>query len=259
MSMAERLWVADDMTTLDDRDRRKLYKKLAPLGVGIKVDMALMNTEQRWMVARDNEPSFSIPISKAITARRFARKYGMRVFWDAKLFGNPDALAKAVQGISDMSVSAFTFDASMPAKSIAAIVENAVGALPCGIVALSSYDDDDCISEYSRLRERVACDRAWKLCKNDVKMLVCTGLELRDFAGRGFMKKMDIVVVGVRRLGDGANDHAPKNVVTPTYAIQNGATHLVVGRPITEAPDPIAAAMEFIEEMETATANREQV
>jgi orotidine-5'-phosphate decarboxylase len=59
---------------------------------------------------------------------------------------------------------------------------------------------------------------------------------LREEFGRDFT----IVTPGVRPAGSGADDQA--RVVTPAEAIAAGASYIVVGRPITEAPDPAAEA-----------------
>ena len=71
--------------------------------------------------------------------------------------------------------------------------------------------------------------------------------ELRRELGEGFA----IVTPGVRPAGSAAGDQA--RVVTPRDAIAAGASHLVVGRPIIEAPDPARAAATIVEEMEAAT------
>jgi orotidine-5'-phosphate decarboxylase len=53
--------------------------------------------------------------------------------------------------------------------------------------------------------------------------------------GRGFK----LVTPGIRPAGSAAGDQS--RIVTPQAAIANGADYLVIGRPITEAPDPVAA------------------
>ena len=58
---------------------------------------------------------------------------------------------------------------------------------------------------------------------------------------------MAIVTPGIRPSGSAAGDQ--KRVMTPGDAISAGATHLVVGRPITAAPDPRAAAEAVLAEM----------
>jgi orotidine-5'-phosphate decarboxylase len=67
--------------------------------------------------------------------------------------------------------------------------------------------------------------------------------QLRDELGTGFA----IVTPGVRPTGASVGDQA--RVVTPAEAIRAGATHIVVGRPITEASDPRKAAREIVEQL----------
>jgi orotidine-5'-phosphate decarboxylase len=70
--------------------------------------------------------------------------------------------------------------------------------------------------------------------------------ELRTALGEGFA----IVTPGVRPAGASAGDQA--RVVTPKDAIAAGATYLVVGRPILEAPDPAKAAQQIADEIAAA-------
>jgi orotidine-5'-phosphate decarboxylase len=66
---------------------------------------------------------------------------------------------------------------------------------------------------------------------------------LREAVGKDFL----IVTPGIRPAGDSAGDQA--RVMTPTAAIAAGATHLVVGRPISRASDPKAAAQQILAEI----------
>jgi orotidine-5'-phosphate decarboxylase len=69
---------------------------------------------------------------------------------------------------------------------------------------------------------------------------------LRQKLGEGFA----IVTPGVRPAGAAPGDQA--RVATPAQAIKAGATYLVVGRPITAAPDPAKAAKEILDEITSA-------
>jgi orotidine-5'-phosphate decarboxylase len=78
---------------------------------------------------------------------------------------------------------------------------------------------------------------------NGCKGVVCSAREsaaLRSELGHNFA----IVNPGVRMPGTGHGDQV--RVVTPAEAIAAGASHIVVGRPITEAADPAAAAKEIL-------------
>lgn len=62
-----------------------------------------------------------------------------------------------------------------------------------------------------------------------------------------------VVVPGIRPAGGAAGDQ--KRIATPAEALRNGASHLVVGRPITQAPDPAKAVEAILAEMAGALAS----
>ena len=68
---------------------------------------------------------------------------------------------------------------------------------------------------------------------------------IRHACGADFL----IVTPGVRPIGTAVNDQS--RIATPASALQNGASHLVIGRPITAAQNPREAALKIIAEMET--------
>ena len=70
---------------------------------------------------------------------------------------------------------------------------------------------------------------------------------LRDHLGLDFT----IVTPGVRPAGSGRDDQA--RVVTPAQAVAAGSTYIVVGRPITDAPDPAAEARAILDQIATQT------
>ena len=69
---------------------------------------------------------------------------------------------------------------------------------------------------------------------------------IRQACGDDFL----IVTPGVRPAGSDINDQS--RIATPAAALQNGATHLVIGRPIRAAENPRQAALKILEEMENA-------
>jgi orotidine-5'-phosphate decarboxylase len=114
------------------------------------------------------------------------------------------------------------------------------GLLVLAVTVLTSLDD----VELGKIGLRGgALDQVLRLAalalSNGCKGVVASALEaaaLREEFGHDFT----IVTPGVRLAGSGPNDQA--RVVTPAEAISAGASHIVVGRPITEASDPAAEA-----------------
>ncbi len=101
----------------------------------------------------------------------------------------------------------------------------------------SSAEPGDLALHLARLAWECGCDG-----------VVCSAREaglVRDACGEAFHR----LTPGIRPLGAQAMDQA--RVVDPGQALRNGATWLVVGRPITQAKDPAAAALAILKEMET--------
>lgn len=82
--------------------------------------------------------------------------------------------------------------------------------------------------------------------KSGLDGVVCSAEEiktLRESCGDDFV----LMVPGIRPAGVDANDQT--RITTPTEAIERGATHLVIGRPITRAEDPVRAATSIMSEL----------
>src|SRR2546430_3179043 len=167
---------------------------------------------------------------------------GRRVFLDLKYHDIPNTVAAAVREAAQLSVTMLTVHASGGGKMLRAAVEAAQkpGLLVLGVTVLTSLDD----VELDKIGLRGgALDQVLRLAalalSNGCKRVVASALEaaaLREEFGHEFT----IVTPGVRLAGSGPNDQA--RVVTPSEAISAGASHIVVGRPITEASDPAAEA-----------------
>ena len=167
---------------------------------------------------------------------------GRRVFLDLKYHDIPNTVGAAVREAAQLGVSMLTVHASGGGKMLRAAVEAAQkpGLLVLAVTVLTSLDD----VELGKIGLRGgALDQVLRLAalalSNGCKGVVASALEaaaLREEFGHDFT----IVTPGVRPAGSGPNDQA--RVVTPAEAISAGASHIVVGRPITEASDPAAEA-----------------
>ena len=95
-------------------------------------------------------------------------------------------------------------------------------------------------------------DEASRLARSAISAglagVVCSPLEVERIRA-GIGDDPIIVVPGIRRPGDAEGDQA--RTATPAEAVRDGATHLVIGRPILQAKDPAGSLAEFL-----ATAQR---
>jgi orotidine-5'-phosphate decarboxylase len=167
---------------------------------------------------------------------------GRRVFLDLKYHDIPNTVGAAVREAARLGVSMLTVHASGGGKMLRAAVEAAQkpSLLVLAVTVLTSLDD----AELGKIGLRGGVlDQVLRLAalalSNGYKGIVASALEaaaLREEFGHDFT----IVTPGVRPAGSGPNDQA--RVVTPSEAISAGASHIVVGRPITEASDPAAEA-----------------
>ena len=175
----------------------------------------------------------------AAGVRRMAT-LGLPIFLDLKLHDIPNTVAKAVEALGPLSPAVLTVHAA----GGRAMLEAAKAAAPpsCRVVAvtvLTSLDahDLDAIGVGHGPHDQVA--RLADLTRQaGLDGIVCSGAEVGSARQRwpdGFF-----VVPGVRPTDGAAADQ--KRVVTPRAAIDAGASILVIGRPITGADDPAAAA-----------------
>ena len=177
---------------------------------------------------------------------------GDKVFLDLKFYDIPNTVAGAVASASHLGVSLV----DVHGLGGRAMIEAAVGALPAmgtrllAITILTSHDDEtlDEIGVNGSVVESVL--RLAQLAKEaGADGVVASPHEveaIREACGRDFL----IVTPGIRPAGANRDDQA--RLATPAAALAAGADYLVVGRPITEAKDPAAAADAIVREMETA-------
>jgi orotidine-5'-phosphate decarboxylase len=178
---------------------------------------------------------------------------GHRVFLDLKLHDIPNTVSHAVRSAANLGVTMLTVHASAGADVLHAAVEAAGNHVAViGVTVLTSFDDQD-LHEIGVARpvaghvlHLAALARAAG-CAGVVTSPRETAL-VRQAQGTAFA----IVNPGVRPAGSQKDDQ--QRTATPGEAIRSGATHVVVGRPITKAQEPAKAAEEIVLEMERALA-----
>lgn len=185
---------------------------------------------------------------RAIAARR------KRVFLDLKLHDIPRTVARAVERIAALGADLVTIHASGGRAMVRAAAEaaRAAPAAPriVAVTALTSLDRNDLadLGIGRPVGEQVAAMGRLAVGEG-ADGIVCSPREvaaMRAALGPGAL----LVTPGVRPAGAAPGDQ--KRVATPAAAVRDGATHLVVGRPILEAADPRAAACAIRAEMDAA-------
>jgi orotidine-5'-phosphate decarboxylase len=171
------------------------------------------------------------------------RKLGFELFLDLKFHDIPNTVASALRSAADLGVWMVNVHASGGRRMLEASAE-ALAALTSpplliGVTVLTSMDDADFaeLAYRNSLQEQVRLLAT--LCRDcGLQGVVCSAREataLRASLGPDFA----LVTPGIRPAGARTDDQ--RRVVTPEDALRDGATYLVIGRPITRAEDPAAA------------------
>ena len=231
-----RLIVALDVHTMDDV--RSLVSTLGDTVTYYKVGMELF-----YSVGPD--------------VVRWLKGQGKQVFLDLKLHDIPNTVAGGLASLMGLGADivnvhasgGYTMMKTAATKLHAAAAEQGI---PCpkiiGVTVLTSMNEDDWkkLGETEPMADRVT--RLAKLAKAaGLDGVVASPQEaagIREACGDDFL----IVTPGVRPSGASVDDQS--RIATPAQALQNGATHLVIGRPIRAAKDPKAAALAILKEME---------
>jgi orotidine-5'-phosphate decarboxylase len=174
--------------------------------------------------------------------RRIA-ELGLPIFLDLKLHDIPNTVAKAVEALRPLEPAILTVHAA----GGRAMMEAARAAAPSStrivaVTVLTSLDETDLAAAGVIGSPAEQVQRLATLARGStVDGIVCSGAEVA--AARAAWPGGFLVVPGVRPAGAAIGDQ--KRVVTPAQALDAGASVLVVGRPITGAPDPGRAIMDI--------------
>jgi len=173
---------------------------------------------------------------------------GKQVFFDLKLLDIDNTVEKGVAAIARTGAALLTVHAYPKTMRVAARAAAGSGLTILGVTVLTSMDDADVAEAgYARDAAGLVALRAAQARDAGLGGLVCSPREaamVREIVG----PKLAIVTPGIRLAGGEAGDQ--KRVATPSAALAAGATHLVVGRPITAAGDPAEAACRVRQEMD---------
>jgi len=185
-------------------------------------------------------------------AKELAQR-GHPVFVDAKLLDIEATVERATAAIAQMGAAFLTVHA-LDRKTLAAAARGRGDSalMLLGVTVLTNLAPADVIEQgIDHPLPELVLHRAKLAREAGLDGVIASGHEtaqIRDAMGPQFL----IVTPGVRPQGSAAQDQA--RAVTPRIAISAGADYLVVGRPITRAPDPRMAADSIVAEMAEALA-----
>jgi orotidine-5'-phosphate decarboxylase len=175
-------------------------------------------------------------------------KRGNKVMLDLKFFDIPETVFLAVQQLQNRGVSFATIHGNRPI--IEAAVAEKTDMKVLAVTVLTSFDESDMaeMGFTGSVRDLVLI-RARKALELGCDGVVSSALEaapLRNELGRNFL----VVTPGIRPgLNRDVEKDDQKRVATAMQAIIDGADHVVIGRPISTAPDPVAAVVAIQEEI----------
>ncbi|QYE35305.1 orotidine-5'-phosphate decarboxylase [Polymorphobacter sp. PAMC 29334] len=171
---------------------------------------------------------------------RRMQAFGLPIFLDVKLHDIGNTVAGAMTSLAPLGVAIVNVHASIGVEAMkAARAAIAPATAIIAVTVLTSFDDGDlaAIGVTAQVSDQVA--HLAKMARTaGLQGIVCSGAEAA--ATRAAWPDAIIIVPGVRPAGGELGDQ--KRVMTPRAAIDAGASILVVGRPITGAADPAAAA-----------------
>jgi len=230
MNRANPLFVALDTPSLERA--RQLAAQLAPLAGGVKLGLEFVSA---------NGPQ----------GVRAIVQTGLPVFLDVKLHDIPNTVAGAMKALAQLGAAIINVHASGGAAMMRAAADAVAAVNPrpkiLAVTVLTSLDADDlkAMGVSGTPLEQVV--RLAKLAQaSGLDGVVCSPQEItavRAACGASFL----IVTPGVRPASLAQDDQ--RRVMTPKRALEAGADFLVIGRPITAAPDPAEAARAIAAEL----------
>jgi orotidine-5'-phosphate decarboxylase len=181
-------------------------------------------------------------------------RQGKKVFLDMKLLDIGNTVERAVANASELGLNFLTIHGHDQKTLHSAVVGRGSSDLKLlAVTVLTSLSDQDLRQQGTTMTaSELVLQRAKMAYENGFDGVIASGQEasqIRAATGPNFL----IVTPGIRLTGSAMDDQ--ERVMTPDHAINAGANHLVVGRPITQADNPRVAAMNFIQHiMEAAKA-----
>lgn len=238
MNAYERIILALDVDT--EQQALDLVEKLAPHVGAFKVGMQLFNSAGPGIVGKIND-------------------LGGKVFADLKFHDIPNTVGAAGRVMTRLNVFMFNVHAAGGKEMLQTVVKevqneasrlNRKPPLVIAVTVLTSIAQEQLAQELlipDLKVEDVVVRWAQMAEQTGIDGVVCSPKEINAIRS-ACQPEFKIITPGIRPAWSEANDQ--KRITTPRAALDMGADYMVIGRPITQAPDPVAAAQRIIEELE---------
>ncbi|MGV6839974.1 MAG: orotidine-5'-phosphate decarboxylase [Planktomarina sp.] len=185
-------------------------------------------------------------------ANELKKEHGKRIFLDMKLFDIGATVEAAVRGLAQFDLDFLTVHGD---PHVVRAAKEGAGGSDMKILAvtvltsLDRADLDDCLICDGDIPDLVET-RAARAMEAGADGVISSPQEAARIRALPQSAGKLIITPGVRPVGADIGDQ--KRIATPASAIANGADHVVVGRPIWQAPDPKQAALDVLSEIKTA-------
>jgi orotidine-5'-phosphate decarboxylase len=232
------------MLATDPRDRMIVALDVASVAEAERMIDMLGDSVSFYKIGMELVYSGGLDLVRTLSSR------GKKVFLDLKLHDIPNTVEKATAQVANLGATFLTVHA-FPQTMKAAVAGKGTSSLKIlAVTVMTSYDDTDLTEAgYAFSVRDLVARRASQAKTIGINGLILSPEEvgaMRVIVGSG----MSLITPGIRPAGAAKGDQ--KRVMTPGEAIRVGADHLVIGRPITTAPDPKAVANAIVDEIRAA-------
>ena len=210
---------------------KAIARAMAEVGCGIKLGLEFFNANGPQGIAaiRDANPDLAL-------------------FLDLKCHDIPNTVAGAIRSVVPLKPDYITIHASGGTDMMKAAQEAAGDTKLLAVTVLTSLDDAALNDVGQKSPAAAQVLNLAKLTHNSgLPGIICAGPDVavvRQVLAKPFV----LMVPGIRPAGSAVGDQ--KRVMTPKEAVDVGATHLVIGRPITGAADPLQSARDILASLE---------
>jgi orotidine-5'-phosphate decarboxylase len=169
-------------------------------------------------------------------------RQGKKVFVDLKFFDVPETVGAAVRGLRNRGVTFATVHGNQPILEAAGKEKGEVKILAVTVLTSIDQGDLDDLGFQCDI-PKLVLSRARRALEAGCDGVISSGLEA-PLLRRELGARLLVVTPGIRPVQNRSGDHQ-KRTVDVAQAFANGADYIVVGRPIHQAPDPRAAALDI--------------